>query len=82
LAFNPIPNVSYTLLFCLDVIGINYFSIGDQYYIGDYDVMCGEAERFGMSREDYCKRFRIEVTENYVCKAIVRYQEDNNYFRS
>jgi len=78
----PIPNVSYPLLFCLDTIGINYFSIDDQYYVGDYDAMCGEAERFEMSREDYCKRFCIEVTENYVCKAIVIYQENNNYFRS
>ena len=78
---NLLPKTSYVLLFCLDKIGIEYFTTGYGCYIGTLERFTHLADLNGMSVNHYCRIHGVEVTEDYVCGAIVDYEEKNGVYR-
>ena len=78
---NPLPKTPHLLLFCLDRIGVDYFVTDYGCYIGTLDRFTRLADLNGMSVNHYCRIHGVEVTEDYVTKAIVDWEESNGVYR-
>jgi len=78
---NPLPKTPYLLLFCLDRIGVDYFVTDYGCYIGTLEQARYAADLNGMSVNHYCRIHGVEVTEDYVTRAIVDWEENNGVYR-